>query len=76
MGNDINCLVSQVLHIDVSEDYGAGSVVKTIRKFASLQGTPAKIHSDKGFQLLSGSEELSGFQYLRKVSIEMEPVNL
>ena len=67
-----NCLASRALHIDVTEDYGAVSVIETVRKFTSLRGSPAKIHSDKGSQLLSAAEELKAWALSRK--IEWVPV--
>ena len=67
-----NCLVTRAIHIDVSEDYGAESVIETVLKFTSLRGTPAKIYSDKGSQLLCAAEELKAWALNRK--IEWVPV--
>ena len=62
-----NCLASRALHIDVSEDYGAESVIETVLKFTSLRGTPSKIYSDKGSQLMSAAEELKAWAINRKI---------
>ena len=62
-----NCLASRALHIDVSEDYGAESVIETIRKFISLRGTPSKIYSDQGSQLLSAADDLKAWALSRKI---------
>ena len=45
-------------YTDVSEDYGAESVIKTIQKFNSLRGTLSRIYSDQGSQLLSAADDL------------------
>ena len=67
------CLASRAIHIDVTEDYGAESVIETVRKFTSLRGTPAKIHSDKGSQLMNAADELKAWALNRKIEWDQVP---
>ena len=49
---DVN---SGAIHCDLVYDYSSQEVLKTLRRFASLRGWPAKISSDPGSQLQSAS---------------------
>ena len=52
---DVN---SGAVHIDIVTDYSTNAVLMTMRRFGSMRGWPAVIHSDPGSQLESASGKL------------------
>ena len=46
---------SGALHCDIVMDYSSQEVIKSIRRFGSLRGWPARIRSDPGSQLESAA---------------------
>ena len=63
----ITCLATRALHIDVTEDYGADSLIQLLRKFVSIRGSPKNIYSDKGSQLMCAAEELKSWALRQKI---------
>ena len=54
--SDIRLL--RTVYVDISQDYSTDAFLMTLRRFATIHGRPQKIHSDRGSQLVSASNEL------------------
>jgi hypothetical protein len=61
------CTVTSAIHLEVSEDYSCDSFLLCLRRFVSLRGTPSRIQSDPGDQLLAAAKELGKWDF-RKVT--------
>ena len=48
--------VTSAIHLEVTEDYSTDSFLIALKRFINLRGTPRKIHSDPGSQLVGASE--------------------
>ena len=49
------------VHCDILMDYSAQETLKTLRRFASLRGWPARISSDPGSQLVSSAGNIQSW---------------
>jgi hypothetical protein len=59
------CTVTSAIHLEVSEDYSCDSFLLCLRRFISLRGTPSRIQSDPGDQLLAAAKELGKWDFRR-----------
>ena len=53
-----NCLATRVVYLDLVDGYGTKEFLVTFRRFVTIRGYPATIHSDRGSQLVAASKEL------------------
>ena len=52
------CLVVRAVYIDVAVDYSTDGFIQVLRRFTSFRGSPSKMYSDGGTQLVGASNEL------------------
>ena len=52
---------SGAIHCDVVLGYSAEETIKTLRRFSSIRGWPAKVYSDPGSQLEASSGKLGSW---------------
>ena len=52
------CNLVRAVHIELSPDYSTDSFLLALRRFMSVRGTPSKIRSDRGSQLVGANREL------------------
>ena len=57
------CTVTSAIHLEVTEDYSCDSFLLCLRRFMNLRGTPARIQSDPGEQLMAAAAELGRWDY-------------
>ncbi|XP_043192676.1 uncharacterized protein LOC122366428 [Amphibalanus amphitrite] len=53
-----NCLATRAVYLDLVDGYGTNDFLVTFRRFVTIRGFPATIHSDRGSQLTAASKEL------------------
>ena len=49
------CTVTSAIHLEVTEDYSADCFLLTFKKFINLRGTPRRVQSDPGSQLVAAA---------------------
>lgn len=59
------CTVTSAIHLEVSEDYSCDSFLLCLKRFMNLRGTPSRIQSDPGSQLVAASKEVEKWNYER-----------
>ena len=52
------CLIVGAAYVDVAVDYSTDGFMQVLRRFISLRGSPTRIYSDDGTQLVGASNEL------------------
>ena len=57
------CTVTSAVYLDVTEDYSCDSFLLTLRRFCNYWGTPHKIISDPGSQLIAAAKELGKWDF-------------
>ena len=57
------CTATSAIHLEVSEDYSCDSFLLCLRRFINLRGTPARIQSDPGTQLMAAAKIISTWDY-------------
>ena len=57
------CTATSAVHLEVSEDYSCDSFLLCLRRFFNLRGTPARIQSDPGSQLMAAAKELGTWDF-------------
>ena len=82
----ISCLTTRAVHLDLTQSYDTDCLLQALRRFINLRGTPAKILSDQGTQMVAASKEVAGMIELldfslikgwcanRKITWEFTPV--
>lgn len=59
------CTATSAVHLEVSEDYSCDSFLLCLRRFFNLRGTPSRIQSDPGSQLMAAAIELGKWDFSR-----------
>ena len=82
----ISCLATRAVHLDLTQSYDTDSLLQALRRFIGLRGSPSKILSDQGTQMIAASKEVAGMIELldfssikgwcatRKIQWEFTPV--
>ena len=52
------CMGVRAVYVDLAVDYSTDGFLQVLRRFVSLRGSPAKVFSDPGTQLVGASNEL------------------
>ena len=53
-----NCMATRAVYLDVVDGYGTQNFLATFRRFATVRGYPASIHSDNASQLVAANKQL------------------
>ena len=53
-----NCAVTRTVYINLTEDYGTDSILKTLRRVITIRGCPVEIQSDQGSQPIAAAEDI------------------
>ena len=61
------CTVTSAIHLEVTEDYSCDSFLLCLRRFMNLRGTPTRIQSDPGEQLMAAAAELGRWDYSKTI---------
>ena len=56
----ITCLNCRAVYLDLAPSYDTDSFLQVLRRFMNLHGTPSRIISDQGSQLIAASKEVEG----------------
>ena len=59
------CTVTSAIHLEVAEDYSCDSFLLCLKRFFNLRGSPKRIQSDPGSQLVAASKELKNWDFDR-----------
>ena len=59
------CTVTSAIHLECSEDYSCDGFLLCLRRFFNLRGTPGRIQSDPGSQLMAAATELGKWNFDR-----------
>ena len=54
----LNCMVTRAVHLELVEGYDTQSFLVSFKRFISIRGYPAFVHSDNGTQLVAANKEL------------------
>lgn len=57
------CTVTSAIHLEVAEDYSCDAFLLCLRRFVNLRGTPARIQSDPGTQLMAAARMTATWDY-------------
>jgi len=57
------CTVTSAIHLEVAEDYSCDSFLLCLRRFINIRGTPARIQSDPGTQLMAAAKITTTWDY-------------
>ena len=57
------CTVTSAIHLEVTEDYSTDSLLLCFKRFFNTRGTPARITSDPGTQLMAIAELTKSWDY-------------
>ena len=76
------CTASSAIHIELTESYGMDSFLQALRRFVCIHGSPKKIISDQGDQLVAASKRVVNWDFsevkswgaARRISWELVPV--
>ncbi|XP_043208348.1 uncharacterized protein LOC122373955 isoform X1 [Amphibalanus amphitrite] len=52
------CMATRAVYLDIVDGYAAKDFLVTFRRFVTIRGYPASIHSDMGSQLVAANKEL------------------
>ena len=52
------CLSTRAVHLELAESYDTDAFLGALRRFSSIRGYPATMHSDNGSQLVAANKEL------------------
>ena len=50
------CTRSGAVHLELTDDYSTGSILVALQKFQAIRGTPTKIISDQGTQMVAAAK--------------------
>ena len=59
------CTVTSAIHLEVTEDYSTDAFLLCLRSFMNLRGTPSRIVSDPGSQLVAARKQTEDWDYSR-----------
>ena len=59
------CTVTSAVHLEITEDYSADQFLLCLRRFINLRGTPSRIQSDPGSQLMAAAKEIGKWDFSR-----------
>ena len=57
------CSATSAVHIEVSEDYSTDAFLKCMKRFINLRGTPSRMMSDPGSQLVAAADQTKHWNY-------------
>jgi len=57
------CTASIAIHLELTESYSTDSFLQALRRFMSLHGTPSRIQSDHGEQLVAASKQVKDWDF-------------
>ena len=57
------CTVTSAIHLECSEDYSCDGFLLCLRRFFNIRGTPGRIQSDPGSQLMAAAVELGKWDF-------------
>ena len=57
------CMNTSAVHLELAESYNTESFLMAFRRFLTVRGTPARIVSDRGSQLVDAAKEIGGWDF-------------
>jgi len=57
------CTASSAIHLELTESYSTDSFLQALRRFMCLHGTPSRIQSDHGEQLVAASKQVKDWDF-------------
>jgi len=73
------CMGVRAVCVDLAEDYSTDGFLQVLRRFVSLRGSPTKVFSDVGTQLVGASNELmkvvDGLEWTRIKEVSSEKLD-
>ncbi len=53
------CTTTSAVHVEFMDTYSTDSFVMALRRFMGVRGTPSRIQSDRGKQLVAASKQVA-----------------
>ena len=57
------CTATSAIHLELTESYSTDSFLQALRRFLCARGTPHRIYSDRGSQLVQASKEVAEWDF-------------
>lgn len=57
------CMTTSAVHLELTESYSTDSFLMAFRRFLAARGTPARIVSDRGSQLVDAAKEVGSWDF-------------
>ena len=57
------CTVTSAIHLEIAENYSCDTFLCSVRRFCNFRGTPKRIQSDPGSQLMAAAAEIGKWDY-------------
>ena len=57
------CMATSAIHIELTESYSTDSFLQAFRRFICARGTPSRVISDRGSQLVLAAKEVAGWNF-------------
>ena len=57
------CMATSAIHIELTESYSTDSFLQAFRRFICARGTPSRVVSDRGSQLVLATKEVAGWNF-------------
>ena len=64
------CTATGAIHLETTENYSCDSFLQALKRFMNLRGTPNRIISDPGTQLMAAAIRLGNWKFDRIVELE------
>ena len=57
------CTATSAIHIELADSYSSDAFIKALRRFICMRGTPARIYSDRGTQLVEAAKQVTSWNF-------------
>ena len=57
------CMATSAVHLERAKSYSTDSFIYALRRFILFRGTPSKIQSDRGTQLVAAARQVGGWDF-------------
>ena len=57
------CTATTAIHIELTESYSTDAFLQALRRFMCMRGTPHRIYSDRGSQLVQAAKEVAQWDF-------------
>ena len=57
------CMATSAVHLELAESYSTDSFLQALQRFICIKGTPSKIQSDRGTQLVPAAKQVGGWDF-------------